>query len=158
MDSVWHLRTRSGVRRHGLASADSGRVGALTFVATTRYGCPRLLGVITGVIGYTCNNNCPPPWAWRRPQRRATSHMTGLVCLWFRLLVSPPFSPLVGRAWKLQTIAPRLQKYGRCAINWLRLLFLSLRGEGGITLLCFFLKKKPTLTLLCIFVCKKVQL
>ena len=57
MDTVWHLRTRSGVRRHGLASADSGRVGALTYVATTWFSYPRLLWVVAGVIGYNCNNN-----------------------------------------------------------------------------------------------------
>ena len=51
MDIVWHLRTRSGVCRHGLASADSGHVGAPTFVATIGYGCPCLLGVVTGVTG-----------------------------------------------------------------------------------------------------------
>ena len=56
MDNVWHLRTRSGVRRHSLALADSGRVDASTSVVPTGSGCPCSLGVVTGLIGYTRNN------------------------------------------------------------------------------------------------------
>ena len=109
MDTVWHLRIRSGIHRNGLASADSGRVGMPIFVAITGYGCPCLLGVVTCVIDYTCNNS--RRFKTSSASRRRPSFLIAMITMMIPSLVLVPMLPAAhGAAWCWWKQQPRHER------------------------------------------------